>query len=1123
MTRLSIALFGPLQVTLDGQPVTAFESDKVRALLAYLAVESDAPQRREKLAGLLWPELPERTARANLRHVLANLRTMIGDRAATPPFLHITRQTIQFNRTSDAQVDVLTFQDLLSSNPPRSTDLPIPTPQTIHHLEDAVGLYRGDFLEGFSLAGCPDFEEWMLFEGERLRRLTLETLSRLSDWYEQQGKTEHALRHARRQVDLDPLQESAHRQIMLLLAHSGQRGVALAQYQTCHRVLLDELGVEPSAETTTLYERIRDGTREPPSQVPTPASTSRHNLLAPLTPFVGREVETAQIRDRLRDPACRLLTLVGPGGIGKTRLALEAVATEVGNYQHGVYQVRLAGVKAVDSIMPTAAKAIGFSFYGAGKGGSEVESRQQLLDYLHQKNMLLVIDNFEHLLDGVDVVTDILRAAPGVSILVTSRTKLNLKGEHLFPVAGLAFPEKGTLETTVIGQCDAAKLFLTGAQRMYPSYDLAGHEPDVTIICRLVQGMPLAILLASAWVEMMSPADIAKQIVQSLDFLGTGWRDVPERHRSIRAVFDHSWRLLTEREREILQTLSVFRGGFDQKAAQHVAGASMHDLRSLIDKSFLHPLPTARYEVHDLLRQYTTEKLERSPVASEAAHSRHCAYYTAALQQWSEDLKGPRQQAALAEMDVEIENARAAWDWAVEREQLERLDQAAEGLYLFYGWRMRFQEGESAFRLAAEKLKRTVSGDGVRISAKVTAQQSHSSRDSQLLSHGLLLLEELALAGRDTRSEKAFVLKRMGDAAHDADRREARRLYEQSLMLYRELGDGWATANALHSLGGLAWQSGAYDKAKQLSEESLVIRRALDDQKGVGRSLELLGLIALYQGEVEGAEDLLRESLAIARQTGALHGVVRGLANLAATFTLLGKFAEAQSLCEEAIAIYRELGLHPDVPRALIGDISMHLGRYEQARAQGHEGLVRWRGMDHPRAIGHSIWQVGCVALAEEAYDEARKLLQESIAVFRGLGQRDEQCWPLATLAYAAHARGQLAEASQHLTEVIRTASEIRAFKPLLIALPAIALLLADLDRKCLAVECYSLASRYPFVANSRWFEDIAGRHIAAVATTLPPEAVAAAQERGRARDLKATVADLLVELEGVGTPAQQS
>jgi adenylate cyclase len=285
MPRLSISLFGSLRVNLDGEPVTGFESDKVRALLSYLAVETEAPQRRERLAGLLWPDQPEQSARANLSHVLANLRTVIADRTATPPFLHITRQTIHFNRSSDAWVDVSAFTDLLQASQPANQ-------QSIHQLEEAIELVGGGFLEGFSLPGCSAFEEWVLVEGARLQRLALEALGRLSDWYERHGTTERALEYTWRQVELEPWREEAHRQVMRLLALGGQRGAALAQYETCRRVLVEELGVEPGAETTQLYEQIRDSELE--TLTTTPALVREPEPVARLPGFLEEETEEAE-------------------------------------------------------------------------------------------------------------------------------------------------------------------------------------------------------------------------------------------------------------------------------------------------------------------------------------------------------------------------------------------------------------------------------------------------------------------------------------------------------------------------------------------------------------------------------------------------------------------------------------------------------------------------------------------------------------------------------------------------------------------------------------------------------------------------------------------------------------
>jgi DNA-binding SARP family transcriptional activator len=328
MARLSARLLGPFQVTLDGKPVTGLRSDKVRALLAYLAVEAERPHRREKLAGLLWPDWPERSARASLRRALANLRQVIGDREAMPPFLHISRQTIQFDSASDAWIDVTAFIHLLEARGPLQ--------QTIRQLEEAVELYRGSFLEGFSIGDSPAFEEWALINRERLHRLVMEALHNLAGCHEELGEYERALQHAWRQVDLDPWREKAHRQLMRLLALSGQRGAALAQYETCRRLLSEELGVEPAEETTRLYEQIRDG--ELQALVPSPVLypdlaaepptflTEEEPVEVERAVFVARERELAQLGgflDLALADQGRVVFITGEAGSGKTALVQE--------------------------------------------------------------------------------------------------------------------------------------------------------------------------------------------------------------------------------------------------------------------------------------------------------------------------------------------------------------------------------------------------------------------------------------------------------------------------------------------------------------------------------------------------------------------------------------------------------------------------------------------------------------------------------------------------------------------------------------------------------------------------------------------------------------------------------
>ena len=357
MAHLSPSLLGSFQATLDGQPVTGFKSDKVRALLAYLAVEAHRPHRREALAGLLWPDWPDQAARSNLRGALSNLRRAIDDRMAAPPFLLVVRETIQFNAASDCWLDVTTLTEQVTAEAAHAEAL---DPSTMDALEQAVDLFHGRFLEAFSVDSAP-FEEWILLKQTEIDRQVLEALHRLTQAYERRGEFVSARDYAQRQLALEPWRESAHRDLMRVLALSGQRGVALAQYEICRRALAQELGVEPTAETAALYKSIRDGALDPPA-----APDKVHNLPASLTPFVGREAYLTEIADRLQDPGCRLLSLVGPGGIGKTRLAVEAAREQLDRFEHGVFFVSLAPVGSVEAMVPTVAQALGFALAHMG-------------------------------------------------------------------------------------------------------------------------------------------------------------------------------------------------------------------------------------------------------------------------------------------------------------------------------------------------------------------------------------------------------------------------------------------------------------------------------------------------------------------------------------------------------------------------------------------------------------------------------------------------------------------------------------------------------------------------------------------------------------------------------------
>jgi tetratricopeptide (TPR) repeat protein len=606
-----------------------------------------------------------------------------------------------------------------------------------------------------------------------------------------------------------------------------------------------------------------------------------------------------------------------------------------------------------------------------------------------------------------------------------------------------------------------------------------------------------------------------------LDFLETDWSDVPARQRSMRAVFDHSWNLLTERERDVLAALSVFRGGFTHEAARHVAGASLHDLATLVDRSLLHRAQ-GRYGMHDLLRQYAADRLHQTE-ETEIVRDQHSAYYANRLQAWAADLKSDRQIAAVEKMEIEIANARAAWDWMVHQGDLTQIDRAMEGLCLFYEWRVRYAEGESACQAVIQHLSSSTPPvhdrrrkKAAKIQAKALTRQSVFSdpeHADQLLQECLILLDDPKLAGEDIRAEKAFALYRMAIVSSSADHERTQGLFEQSIELYQSLEDRWGLANALNGLSTVLWDRAAYDEAKQLHGKSLAIYWELGDQRGVACSLGRMGTLALLQGQIEG-EWLVRESISIYQKVGDHVSMALGFYVAGMALMTLGAFDEAHSLLDENVAVFKDVGGRNDIANVMQSCAKVHLGQYAQGRAQAEDGLNEAREAGDSLNVGFALIVMGWEALTRKAYAEAQTLFQESAGICQSVEHQDMAGWALAFLGYADRELGQVTQAKAHLHRALRIATDIQSFSGLLFTLSGITLLLASLGQEERAIELYGLASRHPAVANSRWFADVVGQPIAAVAAELPPDVAAAAEERGRARDMEATMMKLLVELE---------
>ncbi|MDQ3978179.1 MAG: AAA family ATPase [Actinomycetota bacterium] len=643
--QLRVRTFGGLELS-EGQ----FRIDapaKAKALVAYMAL---APPNatRSRLAGLLWSDLSEEAARANLRLVLTQLRKALPGRVAAD------RHAVGLN--GDVWIDADELEQAQAG------------PAAV------LELYRGEFLEGVQLPGAPLLDEWITDRRYRYRAMALAALDTVVGKALTSGDTDTAMAAARRILAVEPWHEGAHRALMRCFAVAGQPSAALAQYETCRHILDQELGVEPDPATRDLLGEIRTQEFAPPIR--------RGELQVTSGALVGREHELGHLAALLSDPACRLVTIVGPGGVGKTRLAME-VGRQAQARGDEVHSVSLAGMRpahdedAAALLVSTIGDALGLA--SAARG----DPTEALVEQLRHRRLLLVLDNFERLSPAIGVVGAIAATAAQVRVVVTSRRRLGLGAEWVVELDGLASPPPGSEAEAC--SYPAVQLFGERARQAggAPKDDLAA----IAHICRLVGGMPLALELAARWTRAVPPAVIAEQLAQGLDLLETAAADVEPRHRSMRTVLDRSWELVDPSAARVLCCCSLFSASFDVTAAKAVAGADLAHLAALVDDSMLRMRADGRYELHELVRQYAADRLDSDAQAAIETARRHAQYF--------DHLAGTVGPDQLHPDDVE--NFRTATAWMLEHASLEELERHLETTMAIYRQRGHWAEARTTF------------------------------------------------------------------------------------------------------------------------------------------------------------------------------------------------------------------------------------------------------------------------------------------------------------------------------------------------------------------------------------------------------------------------------------------
>jgi DNA-binding SARP family transcriptional activator/predicted ATPase len=1171
MSPLELNLFGSFRATLDGESIDNMRSTKVKALLIYLAVERSTAHRREYLFTLLWPGMPEKSARHNLSQTLYDLRQTIpavssNQSQETVPLILANRQTVQMNPTAAVDVDIHQLDGLLEKYQGHHHQSLATCETCNNRLKKAVDLYQGEFLADFYLEDSNPFEDWAETVREAYRRKVIEALSTLADITIQKQDYERACTHIDQQLALDNLRERAHRQKIEVLALGGQRVEAMRQYRQCAQLLAEQLGVSPSQETTALYERIRSedlAATLPQLKAATPKTTTPpHNLVPQLLPFIGRQEELAALDEMFSDPEIRLITIVGPGGMGKTQLAIACAEQQLSPknafFQHGVFFISFAQMHEVDRIVFTVAEAINLKIEGTAT--LEQSPKLQLLNYLRGKQMLLLLDNFEHLTSEAGLLTEILQTAPGIKLLVTSRERLNLKAEQIFTIGGLPFSDGEAPDA--VAESPAVQLIIQSARRFRSDYQISGNEDLTSLfrICRLVGGMPLALELAAGWVDTLSLAMIAAEIERSLDFLESDLRDIPERHRGIRAIFDPTWEQLDKGEREVFSRFSIFRGGCTREAAQVITGASLQTLASLSKKPLIQYRSTeGRYTIHELMRQYAAEKLAMIPENETAIQDAHCSYYCTALGKWEADMKSARQSTALGEIQADSQNIHAAWDWAVEKINLRYLASAARGLSEYYEITYRSADAEMMFSRATQRIQAIFgpepeTAEAALLLAFLVPRQLFitglgiflgtdyvNENLERLLLQSLALLETPALTEVDTRREEAFIRMQLGMVAN-VSRREH---LERSLRLYAALGDDVGIMDVFYKtftdldtvgdiqeiltrnllqlrksgdperivrslivLGRTVSKDGNYHKALQIYEDAYAVARTGGHPMGMANARRYAAFYHWFLGEFDHALRCMKEGLDLCHRTGnryraGLFYVESGLAE-----AYRGQFSSAIDLIEEGISCYQHSVAPFNYP--VLAYAYLHAGQYELGwkMAKKDTGDLKWPWCP-------LVW----LALTEGRYSEA---LAESQRMLMRLRNVDPEwyAWTQAPLGFALHRSGRNDQAKRELYEALQYCVKSRAFLPLMHLMPIIPVVLAageDDKLKERAIELYTMAKNHPFVANSKLFEDIAEGNLQAATAHLPQDVIQAAQTRGKALDWWETATVLLEELRELG------
>ena len=983
---LQVQCFGGFHVYSGEEPITAFNTDKVRALFIYLIAEEGNMFQRSHLAGLLWSDIPEEQALHNLRQAISLLRKAIKE--VDQSIIYADREVVGLQPKANMKVDVNEFTQLMKAAYRYHKNYHGLGTIDIVALQKALEVYQNPFLDRYQLNVSSLFEEWLLITREKFDSSAVVGLAYLAEYYERRDERTNAILMLRKIIQVMPWDEKAHYQMIQLLAQEGQWSAAQKQYGSLVHYLKNDLGVSPDPQTVALFDQVRAQSLS--STYSKKGTKTLHNLPLVTSNFVGRQKEIANLSELIANPIIRLVNILGLGGVGKTRLALEIAFLQYGVFQHGVFMVLLRNTNSFDEFLTGIGQILQIQFT------DQYTKEQQILGYCRQKQLLLLLDNLDELSTNQQVqlfLEAMVKDCQHVMILVTSRQKVKINEETIFALDGLDFQESRESVEKAVELSEAALLFEQRVQNTQRLFKIT-HENKETIfkLCRLVEGHPLAIELVAGSISGNVEQRIEETIEHGMSAYVSALANSQQHHQTLAAVFEVSWQRLTLQEKSDLAELSVLKGGFTEDSVNKIFKIDAHRLTRLIDKSLVRIKVATRYDMHEIVRQFAELKCKQME-SWESAVQTVTDYYLNFLQEQAVLFESGEQSSCLDCIEQELDNIKVAWDWVIQTEKFSLLLEIVDVLYQYFNIRSRFTQGIDW--LVGLKTHIEAQPENQLLFAMVLNRISslaYRARQNELAKSSIEKCCEL-LSQLDNDREMALCLVSLGaiELRYKKNYQKALENATQSMELYQTLQDLSGEAYAAYFKGIILNRMSDYDLAELALQHSITLARETSNERRMVAPLNVMGDIACIKGQYDKAKGFFEEALKIATHLGDRFNQGILLNNLATLFHYSKEYEKEKEVLLESLVICEEIGDQDGIALAYnnLCEVNIVNGEFDQAIQNAEKGLAIGRQIGEEWTIIVSLNNLGEAYTKLNQLDKAMELFSQAICIAQEIGSLD--------------------------------------------------------------------------------------------------------------------------------------